>query len=325
VIDVSVDVSVAVGRAGPEPVLVRGSVFFAPSSVRGVAPIFFCAPGHGSNRSYYDLVVPGLPGYSFAEYAAERGIVLVTFDHVGVGQSTRPGDIDAYSSVRVAAANDAFVRGVTARLAEGSLTPDLAPIGSPFLVGVGHSMGGYLTVRQQAIHRSYDAIAPLGWGLRLERVWETMGLDPVTATSEEELLANSSLRELVSVVGDASALREGLLAEGVPVPVADAAGGWRTEAPGPAAIGAIAPEFARQSTGLIEVPTFLAYGEHDFASAAPRDEPAFYSNAPDVTLMLLPGAGHAHNAAQTRKLLWHRLIDWATSVSDASDLSQRLS
>jgi pimeloyl-ACP methyl ester carboxylesterase len=237
---------------------------------------------------------------------------------VGTGDSTRPTNIASYSSVQIAAANDAFARRIAADLREGSLAAPLEPIERPFLVGVGGSMGAYLTVRQQALHRSYDAIAPMGWGLALEKVWSRLGIEAPTALTEEDLLADSSLRELVSTAADAPALRDMLIGEGVAVEVANvAATSWSTSAPGPAAIGAVAPEFARLSTAAIDVPTFLAYGEYDFASTAPRTEPAAYERVPEVTLIVLPDAGHSHNTAQKRELLWRRLTDWARAVDDA--------
>ena len=51
--------------------------------------VLFCFPGGGMSRRYFDLAAPG---YSFAEYACERGFTVITVDHPGVGDSDAPDD-----------------------------------------------------------------------------------------------------------------------------------------------------------------------------------------------------------------------------------------
>ena len=62
----------------------------APPPVAAAPPVvLFCFPGGGMSRRYFDLTAPG---YSFAEYASERGFVVILADHPGVGDSDAPDD-----------------------------------------------------------------------------------------------------------------------------------------------------------------------------------------------------------------------------------------
>jgi pimeloyl-ACP methyl ester carboxylesterase len=75
--------------------------------------------------------------------------------------------------------------------------------------------------------------------------------------------------------------------------------------------GSIQPEL-----NLIDVPTFIAVGEHDIAGAAsalPGQLPA----CQDVTLLTLAGVGHNHNVTESRLELWDRLERWVRSLLPA--------
>ena len=63
----------------------------------------------------------------------------------------------------IAAANDAAVRAILARLQEGTLVPGRPACEPGFVVGTGQSMGGGVTIIMQGRHGTYDAIAPLGY------------------------------------------------------------------------------------------------------------------------------------------------------------------
>lgn len=63
-------------------------------------------------------------------------------DHLGVGDSSRPVEVDEVDLKAMAAAADRFVAAVRARFADARV------------IGVGHSLGGAVTVATQADHRS---------------------------------------------------------------------------------------------------------------------------------------------------------------------------
>src|SRR5258706_16186286 len=92
----------------------------------------------------------------------KQGFLVVAIDHLGVGESTWSADGSEITTEVVARANAAVTGQVRARLAEGTLVAGMVPQHNPFLVGVGHSMGSFLLVKQQADHRSFDSIVPLG-------------------------------------------------------------------------------------------------------------------------------------------------------------------
>src|SRR5262249_3998850 len=92
-VDVDSDVTDAV-RLG-EPSLVRGTVFVPPSADGGSpSGILVAVPGGTYTRDYWNLVVPGHSGYSFADYFARRGHVVIALDNLGTGASSRPRDGD---------------------------------------------------------------------------------------------------------------------------------------------------------------------------------------------------------------------------------------
>src|SRR5262249_39500740 len=61
------------------------------------------------------------------------------------------------------------------------------------------------------------------------------------------------------------------------------------------------PELAR-----IDVPVFIGVGANDITGDPFRIPPSF-PNSRDVTLFVLDGAGHNHNAAADRERLWDRV------------------
>lgn len=71
-----------------------GDVFTpAPQQLREQPLVAVCLPGGGMSRRYFDLAVAGDPGtYSMARHLTARGMVVVTLDHLGVGESRAPDD-----------------------------------------------------------------------------------------------------------------------------------------------------------------------------------------------------------------------------------------
>ncbi|MGH6961256.1 MAG: hypothetical protein ACREE7_12275, partial [Dongiaceae bacterium] len=72
--------------------------------------------------------------------------------------------------------------------------------------------------------------------------------------------------------------------------------------------GNVAPEAAR-----IDVPVFLGLGERDMAGP-PHQIPAAFTKSRDVTLYLLPEAGHSHFLFPARIGLFDRLAGWAKTL-----------
>ena len=277
-----------------------------PAAVLGSPrPVLVCLPGGSYTRHYFDLDVSGHLGYSFAAYATARGFPVLAFDMLGTGESTRPDhDIDMHHQAEAIA------------VALGQL-PDLIGQGGPF-VAVGHSMGGYVAMLQQAAHRSYDALAILG----------TTNQHVAPLALPAEVIAGAATREGRTAIAEQIAAgipdayidnsRGALLSwfhlDDVPRAVVDAdLASTQTVVPRRCAANASVPGITAEAAGSIDVPVFLAYGDVD-VSPAPHLEPGYFPQSPDVSLYVLAGSGHCHNMSNTRNVLWDRLLDWCDTV-----------
>ncbi len=270
--------------------------------------VLYCLPGGGMSRRYFDL---DAPGWSMAEHLADRGFVVVPIDHPAVGDSPAPDDPWTLTPAVVADADTAAVRELHDRLG-----------GVP--IGVGHSMGGMLTVTVQARHRLYAGLALLGYAH--------------SDHYEQTALAAHLNAEERSLIGDPDAIARRLvdLAHarfGRPLPQNTSPasdfviGGMKVPREGLEALGR-AQSNLLACCGLasmlkctiadvreIDVPVFLGFGEHDITGNARATADAL-PRCPDFTLFELAGSGHNHNVASNRTLLWDRLATWAESAID---------
>ena len=69
------------------------------------------------------------------------------------------------------------------------------------------------------------------------------------------------------------------------------------------------PAVTDHEKAAIDVPVFVAFGDHDLTAAYERSA-ARYTNSPDVTLYVLPQSAHCHNQASSRLQLWERIARW---------------
>jgi pimeloyl-ACP methyl ester carboxylesterase len=73
--------------------------------------------------------------------------------------------------------------------------------------------------------------------------------------------------------------------------------------------GATAGEAAQ-----VKVPVFVGVGEQDIATD-PLRIPAEFPASPDITLYVLPKAGHNHNVEPNRHDLWDRVVGWMSAIA----------
>jgi alpha-beta hydrolase superfamily lysophospholipase len=307
-----------------------GDLFVDGRAARPGRPVLVvCVPGGGMSRRYFDLAVDGeaVPngaagdagGWSMARSLAAAGLWVLTLDHPGVGDSDVPDDPGALGPDAVAATDAAAVAAAAAGLRAGTLVDGLAAVPDLLVVGCGHSMGGLLTVLQQAHHRSYDAVALLGFagsGLpaTLLPAEAPYAGDPASARAAIRDLAEARFGRPLAVGNTGPSPM--LLGPGVVVPEAaiaaiTASGSPLLVQPGLLSMipGSSAPEQA-----AIDVPVFLGVGEHDITHGDPRVIPSEFPACDDVTLFVLRGAGHNHNVAPPRQQLWDRLAAWADGL-----------
>ena len=257
-----------------------------------------CVPGGGMSRGYFDIQAPPSVGnFSMARHLVERGVVVITLDSPGVGESDVPDDGYTLTPDVVA---DVNARAFDQLLEEW---PDAHRI------GVGHSAGALLTVVQQARHRSYDALGLFGFGRG--------GHDQFALTPEERDQAGGIVELTRTRFGDplpggGSTATSPFLLGGMEVPpeALDALGAVKTRLLGVVGLTSMIPGSVDAEMAAVDVPVFLALGEHDIAGD-PHTIPACFTGSNDFTLFVLPGTGHNHNVAPERELLWERFVVWA--------------
>jgi pimeloyl-ACP methyl ester carboxylesterase len=295
---------------------VAADLFF-PSDIPRTPILWCCVPGGGISRAYFDLDIPARFGdYSMASYLAERGQIVLTIDPPGVGDSDLPDDGYELAPRVVADVIHHVVTDVVKKMAAGDLE-GMPAVSCGTVFGVGHSAGGLLIGCQQGRRKTFGAVALLGYSAN--------GLPSVL--SEDEASYRDRPEDLVGVLPGFVRKRFG-----DPLPMWGN-GNWSDETPNAhgaqieratakassrllALVGmsALVPGSIKTELDQIYVPTFAGMGEVDIAghvSALPGQLPA----CSDLTLFTLAGSGHLHNIADSRFVLWERLLGWIESIA----------
>jgi pimeloyl-ACP methyl ester carboxylesterase len=311
-----VDVSAAL-PFGDEVNTVSADVHVPDGRLRAV---LVCWPGGSYDRSYWDAHIEGYTGYSAADHLVAQGFLVVNADHLGVGRSSRPADVDRVNVETMAAANDAFVREVRRRLEVGDLDERIGAAADVPAVGVGHSLGGLICVVTQALHETYDAVANCGY---------THGSKDVLEEGEMGGFGDPEAPRRAAEE-QAKAFFGGTWDEGYGVPPREPNHAWlyapsvppeviaaddRTVAAWPrqAYVEGLLPGHTPPYAAKLTAPVLIAFGDRDIP-AHPRDDAGFYTSATDITVLTLPDSAHCHNFASSRRLLWDRLGSWAESA-----------
>jgi pimeloyl-ACP methyl ester carboxylesterase len=292
---------------------------FVPESVRQMPLLWVCIPGGGINRQYFDLDVAGQnDAFSMARHLAADGDLVVTVDPPGVGGSDTPDDGYTLTPRVVAEVLAAAIDELRSDLgSDGFAAAGLSGVVPRAMVGLGHSAGALLVAYQQAHHHSYDVVALLGFS--------ASGLPGVLNEDElryagrperfSEDVKNLTRARFASPLPEWSNSSTGELepnAVSTQVDVALAA----ASSPLLALVGmtAIVPGSVQPELDELRIPIFAALGEHDLGGTLDV-LPGQFPACGDLTLFLLEGAGHNHNVAVNRRLLWDRVARWATSVT----------
>ena len=274
----------------------------------GERPVTMALTAGGSyDKRYYHFEVSGREGYSAAEYLAGRGNIVLLTDHLGVGESTRVPDQKQATRQIVGLANHAAVTQFYERLAAGTLVPGLPAIADFARIGGGHSMGGMMTVIQQANQRSYEAIMVLGYTA-----------DGVhTTTDGKKFRAWDAIPEGAEfpdyTFPERAPLHEGFHWDDVPADVIAVDDTLAVEVPAGIGIISIKTGVIREEAAQIDVPVYFCNAERD-VSPDPHAEPALFPACTDFTLHILPNSGHCQNFASTRHRMWERMHRWARTV-----------
>jgi pimeloyl-ACP methyl ester carboxylesterase len=311
-----VDVSAAL-PFGDEINTVCGDVHVPDGRPRAV---LVCWPGGSYDRSYWDAQIEGHAGYSAVEHLVTQGSLVVNADHLGVGRSSRPADVDRVNLETMAAANDAFAREVRRRLEAGELDERVDAVADVPVVGVGHSLGGVICVVAQALHRTYSGVANLGYTHGSKDVIEQ---GETSAASDPDALRHAAEEQAKAFFGDAWDQGYGvpprepnhawLYAPSVPPEVIEADDRTVAAWPRQAYVEGLLPGHTPPYAARVTAPVLIGFGDRDIP-AHPRDDAGFYTAAADITVLTLADSAHCHNFSSSRRLLWDRLGLWAQSV-----------
>jgi pimeloyl-ACP methyl ester carboxylesterase len=276
-----------------------------PAEVRGPATLLVCLPGGSMSRKYFDLDGGDAAGsFSLAGYLADAGFIVALVDHLGVGESSLPDDPWQLTPAVVADANASATRQIVDGLRNGSFgipaEPDVRAL------AIGHSMGGLMAVMQQARHHQFAGLGLLGTsacGLR-----EALTAEEIVALDAGDLSV-----ETISLLA-AKRFGSGTVAPPAPEPQASsparrALSEARSNMLAVCALTSMMTGSMRAEFASIDVPVFLGVGEFDIAGP-PAGIPADFPSSEDVTLFVLPGAGHNTVVSRHRTELWDRLLGW---------------
>jgi pimeloyl-ACP methyl ester carboxylesterase len=322
--DVSVDVT---ATCHLDRALTVAATLFLPEPGQLVEnqPVVFAVPGGGYSRAYYDMHFDGHERYSQVDHHVERGIPVVAIDHLGVGESS-PEVAEALRIEDIAAANDCAVRVITERLRGGTAVDGYPGVDVGSRIGMGQSMGGGVTVIMAARHRTYDAVAVLGYSaihtvLPMPEAAETARASSHFDYDRDTDNEAMSLTESSEHVGN---FLYPFFCEDVPADIVeqDTRGGYPIRTASPpygsltlplCVVAMLSPGYIKAEAADLDIPVFIGVGDRDVAPD-PRQEPAAYESATDITLFVCERMAHMHNFATTREKLWDRVADWCYSI-----------
>jgi hypothetical protein len=316
---VTFDVSAAVPAAPVgAPLHINATVVHDPEALPDAPYLVVAIPGGTYSRRYWDLQPPGRDNYSHAAWHAARGGIFLACDYLGGGDGTRPEDGDFMTLEACADAAHAIVAEARTRLEAGSLAPDLPAFGAAVVVGIGQSLGGFITMIQQGKYADFAGIGVLGASPLVianipahERTSEELSPEDMRAYLLEANARSAGIpeltpyhtapRELYAGIFHVPEVPEDLLQYDI-----DHTQCLISRVTG---IDGMTPGLARPFADAIRTPVFLGFGDAD-VSSDPHREPTGYPASRHVTLIVVPSMAHMHNFADTREQLWRALDRW---------------
>lgn len=295
--------------AGDRRILIAAWLFLpdVPLASDGRLVTMALTAGGSYDKRYHDAVVPDRAGYSAARHLAGLGNIVLLTDHLGVGESTRLADQKKATRFVAALANHDAVGQFYGRLADGSLHPGLPAIPDFVRLGGGHSMGGMMTIIQQARHRTYNGVMIMGY--TAEGVHITANGQKLRAADFLPQGEHPDYSE-----PDRSTMHENFHWNDVPADVIAADDAIAVATPSEIGLDSIRTRIVRDEAAQIDVPVYICLGEQD-VSPDPHGEPALYPASDDVTLHILPHSAHCQTFAGTRHDMWNRMHYWAQTVA----------
>ncbi|GJL66486.1 MAG: hypothetical protein NPIRA05_14570 [Nitrospirales bacterium] len=273
----------------------------------GRKPIQTLIPGLTYNHRYWDGPRINRRNYSYAQFMARNGFVVLALDLLGSGKSDVPdGDLLTLKESSFTIAQVLF------RLKSGH-----NPLRRSFrkVIVVGHSLGAILSVYTLGkFPHAADALVVTAWAfaphvvlmpdivlaalekpyvqlpseIRTQAFYFLSKTDPVMPIFDNRVLADQTPR--------------GIFTQGLPL--------LQAMARGNADDVAFIKDFSRSNR--IRVPVLVQLGEFDVLSPASLagQEASFYPRAPKVKVQTLPRIGHSFNLHVNRLESWKRVVWW---------------
>ncbi len=315
--DLRVDVSAALPSTVSQNVEICLTIVADPDRIAAAPRVIMAVPGGTYHRRYWDLQPPGRSGYSQAEWHARRGDIFVACDYLGGGDSSRPDDGDFMTLEVAADAAHAVFEFVRDGWLNGDLVAGIPPLSDARYIGIGQSLGGFITMMQQGKYGDFPAIGIFGASpILIANIPDHRRLDGMSQDQRRQAIMADNARtagvpELPMYHG---APRENFRGIFHVLDVADDLVAYdeaqcHTLISRVTGTDGMTPGISKEFADRIDVPVFLGFGESD-VSADPHSEPAGYPSSPDVTVVVTPNMAHMHNFADTRERLWQRFEKW---------------
>lgn len=323
--DFRIDVTAALPPGAAEgPVEIAATLIADPKAVGDHPHVVIGIPGGTYHRRYWDLRPPGRAGYSQAEWLAAHGIVFVACDYLGGGDSTRPADGDFMTLEVCADVAHEMYQQVRAGLEKGTLTAMLPALVDPVYIGIGQSLGGFITMMQQGKYADYPGIGVFGASpILIANIPEHRRLEGMSAEERRRAVMadNAKTAGVAELPAYHGAPRENFAGIFHVPGVADDLLAYDEEQchtliSRVTGTDGMTPGISQVFADRIEAPVFLAFGDSD-VSRDPRSEQAGYPVSRDITLVVVPRMAHMHNFADTRERLWDRFYRWLPAVTSA--------
>ena len=268
---------------------------------------FFCLPGGGASRDYFDLGLFDGVDHSFASRMTALGHTVIAMDHPGTGSNMLPED---HPFLTPRQSSDYIAKACSDFINQDASNPSN-------IIGLGHSMGGMITVLAQARHRPFAGVALLGssaggldWGLD-DQEKTYIGKPDALERDLEALVIRKFGSRFVQVSGGPSGTSitfggaterlTGRLRE-ISIPLYGA-GGMMSMTRG---------SFLEE-VEAIDVPLFFAFGDHDIG-VPPEEAPGPFTGTSDVELHVLENCGHNSFAFPVIEKLCAELDRWARQI-----------
>lgn len=296
--DINVDVSEAIPLDGNWYI---SATLFLPDQKMDQLNLIFCCPGGSASRAYYHLKGPDNSDYSFAENLVKRGHGVVAFDVFGTGQSSAPEDGMLLTPELICSAHDTMVKNTVEGLKSGDLINELPALTKLTPIGVGHSLGGFLTSFQQSEFGTYEGIGVFGWPT-IRRQLDTYQPDsfPPPHWPARNGYVQSQPDEMMRA-----------FSYGPDVPETVIQAYEKTRVSMLTTIVRLSPDPSNilPKAAKIACPLYLCFARAD-NTENPHMEPSSYHSSRDITLFLLKGSRHAHNLSSVRHRFWNHFADW---------------